>query len=94
MILSLIISLNTLKINKSVNFDFKVYITMEESQKRLSYIVPQVMKQYNIDKVIEVIKETSFFVDGGISGTTFEKCIKNDLLVTQVAKINILNYCS
>ena len=39
------------------------YIPMEESQKRLSYIVPQVMKQYNIDKVIEVIKENRCFED-------------------------------
>ena len=39
------------------------YIPMEESQKRLSYIVPQVLKQYNIDKVIEVIKENRCFED-------------------------------
>ena len=50
------------QIDSFMHFRFQ-YISMEESQKRLSYIVPQVMKQYNIDKVIEVIKEYRCFED-------------------------------
>ena len=50
------------QVDSFLHFRFP-YIPMEESQKRLSYIVPQVMRQYNIDKVIEVIKENRCFED-------------------------------
>jgi len=39
------------------------FIPMERMQQDLAVVVPQVMKQYNLDKVIEVIKEYRCFED-------------------------------